>query len=274
MKNNPLVSVLVHTRNSGRTIKQHLESICNQTYKQIEIIVVDNNSKDNTQLIAQKYTTQVFTYGPERSAQRNFAAKKSKGKFLLVPDSDMILGKDVVKECIKLITQNPEIKEIVIPEKSIGEGFWARCKALERSLYEGVDWIEAARFFDRKVFDEMGGYDEKNTGTEDYDLPQRIKRTYGEKSVGRIKDYIYHDEGNLSLLQTLRKKFYYAKSIHVYKKYNPIEFYKQANIIKRFLVFFANPKKLFKEPEVGLSMLFMRMCEYAAGGLGYLFGKQ
>lgn len=273
MKNNPLVSVLVHTRNSGRTIKQHLESICNQTYKPIEIIVVDNNSKDNTQLIAQKYTAHIFNYGPERSAQRNFAAKKSKGKFLLVPDSDMILGKNIVKECVEIIERNPEIKEVVIPEKSIGQGFWARCKALERSLYEGVDWIEAARFFDRKIFEEMGGYDEKNTGTEDYDLPQRIKRKFGDRSIGRIKDYIYHDEGNLSLLQTLRKKFYYAKSIHVYKKYNPIEFYKQANIIKRFLVFFANPKKLFKEPEVGLSMLFMRICEYTAGGLGYIFGK-
>jgi len=47
-------------------------------------------------------------------------------------------------------------------------------EALERSFYVGVPWMEAARFFPRAVFDEMHGYDEDNTGTEDYDLPQRI----------------------------------------------------------------------------------------------------
>jgi glycosyltransferase involved in cell wall biosynthesis len=58
--NNLLVSVIIPTYNSSRTLEKCLESIKNQSYKNIEIIVVDNNSKDNTKEIALKFTDKVF----------------------------------------------------------------------------------------------------------------------------------------------------------------------------------------------------------------------
>ena len=271
---NPQVSVLVHTKNSARTITKHLDSIANQSYRSIEIIVVDNNSADNTINIAKKYTKLIYNYGPERSAQRNYAAKKSSGQYLLVPDSDMLLSKDVVKDCVKTMMENTSLKAVIIPEKSIGEGFWARCKALERSYYEDLDWMQAARFFESKVFNSMGGYDEANTGTEDYDLPQRIKRKYGEKSIGSIKEYIYHDEGNLSFWYSVKKKFYYSKSLGVYKKGNFLELYKQGNVIRRYFLFFTKPKKLFANPLVGFGMLFMKTGEFTAEALAYFLYKK
>jgi len=270
----PVVSVLVHTRNSQRTIKEHLESIRSQSYKNIEIIVVDNNSTDKTVVLARHFTKNIFTYGPERSAQRNFGAKKANGNYLLVPDSDMILGKNVIRECVGLVLKEPNIKAVIIPEKSVGAGFWAKCKQLERSYYPGIDWIEGARFFQKRVFNEIGGYDEKNTGTEDFDLPQRAIRAFGKESTGRIKEYIYHDEGNLSLSYLLKKKFYYGQSLHRYKKSNRSDYNKQASIFKRLALFFSNPRKLFAEPTVGLGMLFMKTCEFVAGGFGYLFSKR
>jgi len=271
---NPQVSVLVHTKNSARTITKHLDSIANQSYRSIEIIVVDNNSADNTINIAKKYTKLIYNYGPERSAQRNYAAKKSSGQYLLVPDSDMLLSKDVVKDCVKTMMENTSLKAVIIPEKSIGERFWARCKALERSYYEDLDWMQAARFFESKVFNSMGGYDEANTGTEDYDLPQRIKRKYGEKSIGSIKEYIYHDEGNLSFWYSVKKKFYYSKSLGVYKKGNFLELYKQGNVIRRYFLFFTKPKKLFANPLVGFGMLFMKTGEFTAEALAYFLYKK
>jgi len=270
----PLVSILAHTRNSERTIKAHLKSIIAQSYKPIEIIMVDNNSTDNTVVIAKGFTKNIFAYGPERSAQRNFGAKKAKGDYLLVPDSDMILGKNVVKECVSLALKDPNIKAVIIPEKSIGTNFWAKCKQLERSYYPGIDWIEGARFFQKKIFNEIGGYDEKNTGTEDLDFPQRIIRMFGKKSTGRIREYIYHDEGSLSFFYLLKKKFYYAQNLDVYKKTNLSSYDKQADILRRFSIFFSNPVKLFNNPLVGIGMLFMKTCEFAAGGLGYLFKRK
>ena len=68
----PLVSIIVPTYNSEKFLEGCLESIQKQTYSHIELIVVDNNSKDNTKEIARKYTEKVFNQGPERSAQVNF----------------------------------------------------------------------------------------------------------------------------------------------------------------------------------------------------------
>ena len=84
------VSVIIPTKNETNNIKACLESIRRQTYPYLEIIVVDNNSKDNTKSIALNFTKLVFNKGPERSSQRNFGAKKAKGDFLLFIDADMI----------------------------------------------------------------------------------------------------------------------------------------------------------------------------------------
>ena len=80
----PLLSVIVPTKNSERFLERCLKSIKSQTYKNLEIIVVDNNSNDKTKEIAEKYTKLVFNKGPERSAQRNFGVLKSKGEFVLL----------------------------------------------------------------------------------------------------------------------------------------------------------------------------------------------
>ena len=270
MNNNPLVSVVVPTKNSTSTIEACLDSIKNQVYKNIEIIVVDNNSSDNTKEIAKKFTIKVFNKGPERSAQRNFGALKAKGDYLLFIDSDMELTKNVIKDCIEKILKE-KYKALVIPEKSFGEGFWANCKALERSFYVGVDWMEAPRFFLKSVFNEFKGYDLKQTGTEDFDLPQRIKVKFGNKVIGRISSFIVHNEGELSLMYTLKKKYYYAKTAQTYVKSNSKYFLRQANPMNRYILYFAKPQKLFNNPILGLGMLFMKTSEFIAGGLGYLF---
>ena len=270
MKNkNPLVSVIVPTKNSANTLGACLRSIRTQTYKNIEIIVIDNNSSDITKSIASEYTRQVFNKGPERSAQRNFGASKSEGDYLLFIDSDMELSTTVVKESVEKING---FKALIIPEESFGENFWAKCKALERSFYIGVDWIEAARFFDRKTFQEFKGYDESQTGTEDYDLPQRIKGKYGKKSISRISSFIRHNEGKLSLIYTLKKKFYYVGTANKYlkNKTNSSYFKLQASPFARYKLFLSKPGKIFRNPIVGIGMLTMKTLEFAAGGLGYI----
>lgn len=274
MKKNPLVSVIIPTKNSAEYIDKCLASIKIQSYKKIEIIVVDNNSADKTKEFAKKYIKFIYNKGPERSAQRNFGAKKAKGDFLLFIDSDMELTKDVIKSCVEkfLNSKTENIGGIIIPEKSVGTNFWAKCKALERSFYLGIDWIEAPRFFSTKIFNEFKGYDEKQTGTEDYDLPQRIKGKYGSYSIIRIENIIFHNEGKLSLLYTLKKKYYYVKTANTYRnnKSNKEFYRKQSSIIERYKLFFRRPRKLFKNPYLGLGMLFMKTSEFAAGGLGYL----
>ena len=262
----PKVSVIITTKNEERVIDNLLKTLKKQTYKPFEIILVDNNSTDKTKEIAKKYTKLVFNKGPERSLQRNFGVKKASGKYVLILDADMELEPEVIEECVAEIESDREIKAVVIPEKSFGEGFWAKCKALERSCYLGDELIEAARFFEKKTFLEFGGYDEKITGPEDWDLPQRIKKKY---KIGRIKSFIHHNEGKLSLLRTMRKKYYYAQKFAPYFKKHPQIAPLQANLLFR-PAFFRNWRVLLRSPILTLGMFFMRACEMLAGGFGYL----
>ncbi len=98
--NTPLVSVIVPTYNSAKFLEACLMSIKKQSYANVELIVVDNNSTDNTTEIARKFTDKVFNKGPERSAQVNFGVTQASGEYVYKVDSDFVLGINVVKECV------------------------------------------------------------------------------------------------------------------------------------------------------------------------------
>jgi len=168
------VSVIVPTKNSVNTLEDCLRSIKAQTYNNIELIVVDNFSSDSTLKIAGKFTEKHYLRGPERSAQRNYAVKKSNGEYVFVIDSDMVLSDSVVTDCVESILSDKKARGVIIPEESFGEGFWAQCKKLERSFYVGVDWIEAARFFYLEDYQAEGGYNEEMVSGEDWDFSRRI----------------------------------------------------------------------------------------------------
>ena len=79
---NGLVSVIIPTKNSAELLTKCLDSVISQSYKNLEIILVDNNSSDKTKEIATEYTNLVFNQGPERSAQVNFGVTKASGEFV------------------------------------------------------------------------------------------------------------------------------------------------------------------------------------------------
>jgi glycosyltransferase involved in cell wall biosynthesis len=267
---NPVVSVIVPTYNSSATLRYCLESIKNQTYENVEIIVVDNNSKDNTKDIAKEYTSKVFNIGPERSAQRNHGVSQSTGEYVMIIDSDMKLSKEVVAQCVEEFRKDSNITGLVIPEESFGEGFWAQCKKLERSFYVGVSWMEAARAFPKDIYLKAGGYDESMVSGEDWDLSQRIEKM---GKLGRIQPYIFHNEGKLSLIKTLKKKYYYAKKFKDYTSKNKetSNVGNQTGVISRYKLFLSQPGKLFKNPITGIGMLVMKTLEFGFGFIGLMF---
>ncbi len=258
-----LVSVIVPTKNSAGTIEMCLKSIKNQMYPDIEIIVVDNYSYDRTLEIGREYGAEVLLSDSERSEARNYGADTSKGNYLVIIDSDMELTPNVIEECIKEISKDG-VGAVIIPEISVGEGFWTKCKALERSCYIGDDTIEAARFFDKEVFWGIGGYNEEMVSGEDWDLSQKVTKA-GYK-IGRIDSLIKHHEGRLSLLKTMRKKYYYAKTIRNYIKKNP-EMAKQQLVLIR-PAYIRHWRHLLHYPIHTAGFMFMRCCEFVAGGAG------
>ena len=269
----PLVSVIVTTRNNHDTLEACLASVDAQDYSPLELIVVDNNSSDDTKAIAGRHTDKIYNKGPERSAQRNYAFQKAKGDYVLVVDSDMELDADVVSSCVHAALRDPQIGGVIVPEESFGEGFWAQCKRLERSFYVGQDTIEAARFFTRSAFEKTGGYSEDMTGGEDWDLSRRVGSS---ARIGRATGYIHHNEGRLYFGRTARKMYYYAQHAVEYFAKNPTKsaLTDQSGPLARYRLFLSQPGKLLRNPVVGVGMLFLKTTEYACGGLGYYRAKR
>jgi len=261
----PLVSIIVPTRNSAESLSACLDSITNQSYPSIELLVVDNHSTDATLEIARSFTSSVYTHGPERSAQRNKGACAACGAYVAFIDSDMVLAPLVIGHCVQAIIGDPTAKGVYIPERSVGSGFWALCKALERSCYVGDDTIEAARFFDRTSFEAVGGYDEELTAAEDWDLSQRVARL---GSLRHIDAYISHLEGHLTLAEAMRGKFYYGKSIRRYLRKHHSSTAKQLPIVRP--AFLRHWRRLVAQPKFTVGMIVLRMCEYIAGAAGLI----
>jgi len=266
------ISVIVTTYNNHDTLSACLRSIVDQTYKNLELIVVDNSSTDDTQEIARHFTDQVYTRGPERSAQRNFAASKATGDYILIIDSDMELSPEIVGQCAELVEEKANLSSAVIPEESFGDGFWAQCKKLERSFYVGQRHIEAARLYRRDTFLHAGGYNEDMTGGEDWDLTRRMRKL---GTQGRIDAYVYHNEGRPRFLRTVKKMYYYGQHASQYFSNNPTDsaLTDKSGPIQRYKLFLSKPGKLFRNPIVGIGMLTLKTAEFAAGGLGMVMAR-
>lgn len=264
-----LVTVIVPTRNSAAHLRNCLASIREQTHDHIELIVVDNHSSDETTSIAADFANTVLTAGPERSAQRNAGARCATGSYVFFVDSDMALEPDVVAECVAQLRASAA-EAVVVPEVSVGNGFWARCKAFERSFYAGDDLIEAARFFPAELISELGGFDELlPAGPEDWDLHERV-RSRG-RPIARVRALIRHDEGDVTLTGLMRKKFYYGRGMPAYVRKHPGRARAQLRLVRP--AFVAGWRRLIANPATAAGMLVMKTCEFAAGGAGFAFGR-
>lgn len=91
MHHSPLVSIIIPTYNRAWTIGITIQSALNQTYKNTEIIIVDDGSNDNTRNIVMEFGSRISYFFKENagcSSARNFGINKSKGKYVAFLDSD------------------------------------------------------------------------------------------------------------------------------------------------------------------------------------------
>lgn len=273
MKNEPLVSIIIPTKNSASTIEACLKSIKNQTYKNIEVILVDGYSKDSTRKIANEFSATILSFQPnvkegyfDAPFRRNYGASKSKGKYIYYLDADMELTIELIKDAVELCEN--QYDALIIPEESFGVGIWAQAKKLERQCYLGDENVEAPRFFKKDVWDKLGGLDENlGGGGDDWDMFQKLKdKNY---KVGRTKNIIYHNEGNLQINKLIKKRFMYGCDALKYLKKRP----KQAGLsyFPFRLGYFKKWHLFMSQPITTIFFIIMRSSEYLAGLTGVIY---
>lgn len=264
--NEPLVSIIVPSYNSAATIGQCLQSLKKQTYEYIEIIVVDRRSTDGTVSIAQQYTKNVFTHGPERAAQVNFGVSRARGAYMYRVDSDFVVDPTVVAECVATCEKH-HLDGIAVHNTSAeGLGFWADVRKLERDTYIDDDLIVAVRFFTKRSWKKIGGFDESLYGPEDYDFHNRFVTSGFQWRRIRAKER--HVGEPKSIKDIWQKHFFYGKQMVPYFTKHPAHALLQFNPIRSS--FFRHFRIILSNPMLLSGLMVMTVVKFTAGGLGFL----
>ncbi len=110
-ENNPRVSIVIPAYNMAEYTSRCVKSILNQTYKNIEIIVVDDGSKDNTKAEMLKFGDRIKYVCKENGgacSARNFGARLAQGKYIGFLDCDDMYLPQKVELSVKFLEQNPD----------------------------------------------------------------------------------------------------------------------------------------------------------------------
>jgi glycosyltransferase involved in cell wall biosynthesis len=261
----PLVSIVVPTKNSSNTLAMTLESISTQTYRNYEIIIVDNHSTDATFNIAKRYTDKIYIIGPERTAQVNFGIKSAQGKYVYRIDSDWILEPTVLEQAVKKC-ENEGFDAILIHNSDdSGISFWGQVRKFERDMYQQDDLNVAVRFIRKDVFDKVGYFDENMVAGEDYDLHNRILAA-GYK-VGRISAKETHIGAPRSLMELIKKHYYYGTTLPEFLAKNPKRGVKQLSPLRP--AYAKHWRQFFRHPVMAAGFMIYQGARYSAAILGY-----
>ncbi|MCX6729964.1 MAG: glycosyltransferase family 2 protein [Candidatus Portnoybacteria bacterium] len=117
---NKLVSIIVLTYNSEKYIENCLQSIFSQTYRDIEIILIDNSSKDNSVKLSEEklknYTgNQRIIINKENfgyAGGNNVGIKESRGEYVVIINPDVVLENNYIEETVNEFEQNPQIGSV------------------------------------------------------------------------------------------------------------------------------------------------------------------
>ncbi len=115
--NQPIISIIIVTWNNSQDIKSCLESVFNQTYKNFNVVLVDNASTDNTVeivrsnfqsvIILQNKANQYLTRGNNKGIK--FSIDTFDPKYIMVLNPDTLLSKNLLSELVNVLEKNPEV---------------------------------------------------------------------------------------------------------------------------------------------------------------------
>jgi glycosyltransferase involved in cell wall biosynthesis len=269
IENKPLVSIIIPTRNSADTIDACLRSIRGQSYSNLEIIVVDNYSHDQTLDIATEYGAKVYLKGPERSAQVNFGVSKAKGKYVYRVDSDFVLEPTVVSEAVQTCEKKGYDGIAVHNTSDPNISFWAKVRKMERDSYKDDNVNVAARFWKKEVFESVGGFDINLIAGDDYDLQNRLLKSGCR--IGRIKSQETHVGEPKNMAEILKKHYYYGQNIGRFVQKDQPRALTQLNPLRPSLI--KGLSRSARQPTLIVGFLVYQFLRYSAASLGMLVAE-
>ena len=187
---NPKFSIIVPVYNTEKYLKRCLDSIKSQTFKDYEVIIVNDGSTDNSSDIISKYPYKVINQeNLGLSMARNNGVKASIGDYLIFLDSDDYIEKDLLKEINNSLSNSPDlvryqIKDVFDNEDNIN---------YEETPFDNKNGVDAFKFITNYHFVENA-------------WAYAIKREFYLKEKFSFKKGTYHEDFGLMPLVIIKSK--------------------------------------------------------------------
>jgi len=201
----PLVSIAVPTYNRANSfLKKSLASAINQTYQNIEIIVSDNASTDNTELVVKSFNDRRIRYFKQNEnigavPNSNYCLDQAKGIYFTQLHDDNLIDKDFIEICLKSVGYSEDIgvirtgTRLIDAEGNVLREYPNMGKGLSTAAYFHAYFSGATAsylcsiLFNTKKVKEIGGFHSKYNLLEDVMAESKIATKYGRYDLQDIK---------------------------------------------------------------------------------------
>jgi len=209
----PLVSVVIPTYNRANLLPRALDSVLNQTYENLEVIVVDDGSKDDTEEVMKEYDDPRVKYirfeeNKGANVARNTGIKSAESNFIALQDSDdKWLPKKLEKQ-MDLYLEDPDTPKLVyckvrgtfangstvtVPENWVNpkEGY------LHDQLLRSNFVSTVGMLTEKKCLEKVGYFDEELPRKQDWDLALRLSKHFEFKFIDEVLVHAYHEDQHI-----------------------------------------------------------------------------
>ena len=228
IENTPLVSVIIPCYNDWQYVEQAVDSVLNQTYNKIEVIVVDDGSDLRTKKVLKKLEpkiTRLLTQENKgQSTARNNGIKEGKGEYILVLDSDDFFEPSFCEKSVKLFAKDNTIKLITSysnllyddKEKDI---FKPRGGKLDGFLLNNLSMGSA--IFKKQDCIAINGYDESmRKGFEDWEFYIRLLKNGGVAAV--IQEPLFNYRKRIDSTTSIANSVKFELLTYIYNKHEDL----------------------------------------------------
>lgn len=210
----PLVSVVVPTYNRAHCIGNAVASILGQTFRDLELLVVDDGSKDDTAALMASYHDPRLRYLPQpvnrgRNAVRNVGIREARGEFVAFLDSDDVWLPDKLAYQVAAMQKAPEVALHMSAALFLGEnGGTVSYPLLDR--YDEPVWardlgsdlvfpfVSQTWLVRRRIFDEAGVFDESIPAWEEHDWMARVCPHHPVIGSRKTTSVNFHSPGSVT----------------------------------------------------------------------------
>jgi len=247
MNTEPTVSVIIPTYNRELLITRAIRSVLNQTYRDFELIVVDDGSIDNTVGIVNGFNDPRIKYirhdkNRGVAAARNTGIKAARGSYIAFQDSDDEWLPTKLEKQLQAFTAAPPKVGVVYSgvwrvenNKKTYFIHYAKRGNLYYSLFKlGFIYLQSA-MVKKECFFKVGIFDEEIPGAEDWELWLRISKYYHFRCIEEPSVSIYDTPDSLSKQQNLDIKIYHF----ILTKYQD-DFKKDKGLLSDYLLAVGN----------------------------------